>query len=111
MSGTVDDAVVVLIAAASPAEAEVLARHLVEQRLAACVQQMAVNSTYRWNGTVERADEVLLLAKSRAALFPALEQAVLALHSYDVPEIVCLPVSTGHRPYLDWLSAETDWDR
>lgn len=107
MSQHPDPAVVVLIAAGSATEAQAIARHLVEQRLAACVQRTAISSTYRWQGKIEEADEILLLAKTRASLFPALEQAVLALHSYTVPEILCLPVSEGHAPYLDWLQAET----
>lgn len=102
-----DPAVVVLITTETDMEADGLARHLVEQRLAACVQRLPMTSTYRWEGEVVAGPEVLLLAKTVASRYAALEDAVRALHSYDVPEIICLPVSVGHAPYLDWVMAET----
>ncbi|WP_404402203.1 divalent-cation tolerance protein CutA [Pelagibacterium halotolerans] len=102
-----DHAVVVLITTETDMEADGLARHLVEHRLAACVQRLPITSTYRWDGDVVEGGEVLLLAKTMASRFAALEEAVRALHSYDVPEIVCLPVEAGCTPYLDWIVAET----
>ena len=102
------DAVTVLCSAPSAEVAEAIARGLVEARLAACVQIVpGLVSIYRWKGAVERDAEVLLVAKTRRDLFPALEARVRALHPYEVPEIVALPIVDGSAPYLAWLSAET----
>lgn len=85
-----------------------MAGGLVEARLAACVQIIGpVRSVYRWQGQVERADEVLLSIKTRAALYPQVEAAIRELHSYEIPEIVALPVAAGLPAYLDWIAAET----
>lgn len=101
-------AVVVLSTAGSQEEAERLARALVEERLAACVNLVApLTSIYRWQGTIERASEVLLVIKTRRALATRLIARLRALHSYDVPEAVVLPITAGARPYLEWLRAET----
>lgn len=101
-------AVVVLTTAGSRAEAERLASALVGERLAACVNLIApLTSIYRWRRTVERAREVLLVIKTRRALVPRVEARVQALHSYEVPEIIALPVVAGARSYLAWLLAET----
>jgi periplasmic divalent cation tolerance protein len=88
-----------------PADAaDTLATALVESRLAACVNALPrVRSTYRWEGHVERADEVLLLVKSMVGAFDALSERVAALHPYDNPEVVALPVSGGRAAYLDWV--------
>jgi periplasmic divalent cation tolerance protein len=89
-------------------EAERLATALVEERLAACVNLVApLNSIYRWRGAVERSEEVLLIAKSRRSLLRRFIERVRALHSYEVPEVIALPIVAGARPYLDWLMAET----
>jgi periplasmic divalent cation tolerance protein len=81
-----------------------IADALVDERLAACVTRMpAVVSTYRWQGATERAAEVLLLIKSTAARFEALRERVVALHPYELPELVAVDVSRGHPPYLDWV--------
>ncbi len=80
-----------------------------ERRLAACVSILPqVRSVYRWQGKVEDSPEILLLIKSRRALFPALEEAVRALHSYEVPELIALPVVEGLAPYLNWIDQETE---
>ncbi|MBV9512329.1 MAG: divalent-cation tolerance protein CutA [Caulobacteraceae bacterium] len=89
------------------AEADRLARLLVEQRLAACVQLLPIDSVYRWKGAVETAAEMLLLAKTRAGLAEAAIAALKAVHSYDTPEIIVLPVTAGLPAYLDWIEAET----
>jgi periplasmic divalent cation tolerance protein len=97
-------AVVVLLTAAGGDEAARLAEMLVGSRLAACVQILpAMESVYRWEGEVRREPEVLLLAKTTAGRFPALEREVRALHSYETPEIVALPVAAISGPYLEWL--------
>lgn len=83
--------------------ARAMARALVEARLAACVQILAVDSVYRWEGVVETAPEQMLVCKIVAADFPAVEAAIRVRHGYDVPEIVMTPISAGHAPYLDWI--------
>lgn len=107
MTQTSTEIVAVHITVETFEEASKIARHLVEERLAACVHQHAITSTYRWEDKVVRGEEIALVAKTARALFPKLEKAVLGLHSYDVPEIVCLPVAEGHQPYLQWVATET----
>jgi periplasmic divalent cation tolerance protein len=103
-----NDFISVYMTAASPDEAARIARALIEERLAACVNILpAARSVYRWQGQVEAAEETVLIAKSRAGLFPELERKVKSLSSYDCPCIVALPIVAGHRPYLDWLAGET----
>jgi len=90
------------------AEAERIAEALVAERLAACVNILGdVRSVYRWQGAVERADEVAMIAKTTEALFDALNARVRALHSYDTPAIVAWPIVAGDAAYLDWIVAET----
>ena len=101
--------VVVLVTAGSAEEAERLARTLVGERLVACANVVGpVRSIYRWQGSVEDAAEYLLVLKARAADVAALEARVRALHSYEVPEILALPVEAGSAPYLAWLADATD---
>jgi periplasmic divalent cation tolerance protein len=88
--------------------ADALARELVERRLAACVQVLpGVTSTYRWQGAIERADEVLLLAKTWDDRLDALVATLRARHPYEVPEIMAIPAAGGSAAYLDWVRAET----
>ena len=98
-------AVVVLVTCPSRARAQRLARALVAGRLAACVNVLpgAVDSIYRWNGKTEQAREVLLMIKTTARRFEALTRGILALHPYQVPEIIALPVAAGYPPYLAWV--------
>lgn len=99
-----DDAIVVFMTAASGEEATRLADMLVGAHLAACVQILPeIESVYRWQGKIERSSEVLLLAKTTRGKFDDLEREVRALHSYDTPEIVAVPIVAGSAPYLDWL--------
>jgi periplasmic divalent cation tolerance protein len=88
-------------------EAQHAARLLVEERLAACVQLLPIESFYRWQGAVQTEAEVLLLVKTRTALFDAAIARIKAVHSYTVPEIVGWPFSAGHLPYLDWIDEVT----
>jgi len=98
------DAIVVFITAANGEEATRLAEMLVGAHLAACVQILPeMESVYRWQGAIERQSEILLLAKTTRAKFDDLEREVRALHSYDVPEIIAVPVVIGSAPYLHWL--------
>jgi periplasmic divalent cation tolerance protein len=98
------DARVVFTTASSIAEAEKIARALVEHRLAACVNILPqIRSIYRWQGKVEDAAEILLVIKTTAAQFPAVRDAIRELHSYDVPECICLAITDGSPDYLNWL--------
>jgi periplasmic divalent cation tolerance protein len=97
--------VVVLTALDKRRLAQRIADILVEQRLAACVQISGpVTSTYRWQGNIEKTREYLVLAKTTRALYPAVEKAIKALHTYQAPEIVALPVAAGGKDYLAWLA-------
>lgn len=88
--------------------AMVLARALIERRVAACVNVLgACTSVYRWRDAVEEAGEIPMLIKTTDAAYPALEQAIRELHPYELPEIVAVPLSRGLPGYLDWVSAET----
>lgn len=84
-------------------KARQIARTLVEERLAACVQISPIFSIYRWQGKAEDSNEFRLDIKMRAADYPALEERVRQLHPYDTPEIVRIDIVEGYRPYLDWL--------
>ena len=102
------DFISIHIAASSPDEGRKIAHALVEEKLVACVNIVPqVQSIYRWQGKVEEAAEVLLIAKTRAALFNALALRVKELHSYDCPCIVALPITEGDATYLDWVAQET----
>jgi len=99
----------VLMTAASKEEATRLAGMLVSAHLAACVQILPeMESVYRWKGTIERASEVLLLAKTVRSKFAALEREVRQLHSYETPEIIAVPIIEGSVPYLEWLTRSVD---
>jgi len=100
------DKILVLVTCGSRKEARKIARALVEQRLAACVSEIGVPvvSTYRWKGRVESAKEFLLLIKTSKKRFAAVRDAVRKLHSYEVPEIIALPIAEGSRAYLDWIT-------
>ena len=99
---------IVLTTVATPDDARRLADGLLEQRLAACVQILAIQSAYRWKGAVQREPEQLLLIKTRVALYSAVEAHLRAHHPYEVPEIVLVPIAAGSPDYLRWLAAETN---
>src|SRR5918993_5283810 len=104
-SSVMSDAIVVFMTAANGEEAARLADMLVGAHLAACVQILPeIESVYRWQGKIERQSEVLLLAKTTLGKFDDLEREVRALHSYETPEIIAVPVINGSKPYLDWLN-------
>jgi periplasmic divalent cation tolerance protein len=95
---------IVLITAGSQEEAEHIARTLVGERLAACVNVIPnITSVYHWEGEVQRDQEWLLLAKSRQDVLDDLVQRVKALHSYDVPEVIAVPLAGGSEDYLRWI--------
>lgn len=88
-------------------EADSIARNSVESRLAACAQIAVINSTYRWQGNVENADEFILTMKTTRRRYEELATLISELHSYAVPEIVAVPIVTGDHAYLAWITAET----
>src|SRR4051812_45226327 len=100
--------IVVYCTASSEDEARELADALVGERLGACVSiAPQIHSTYRWQGKVEKADEALLIIKTRKTKFAALAKRIKQLHSYTVPEILALPVAAGNPDYLKWLKEST----
>ncbi|HEU4714501.1 MAG TPA: divalent-cation tolerance protein CutA [Pyrinomonadaceae bacterium] len=109
MSSVADEPVMVLLTAANGEEAVRLADMLIGAHLAACVQILPeMESVYRWQGKIERQPEVLLLAKTMRSKFDELEKQVRALHSYETPEIIAIPIVAGSTPYLDWLRASVE---
>jgi len=108
MSSEVDK-IVVFITAGTEQEADNIARLLVEQRKAACVNILpGVHSLFWWHGELDSAEETLLIAKTRTSLLPQVIDMVKKAHSYDVPEIVALPIIGGNERYLRWIDDETD---
>jgi periplasmic divalent cation tolerance protein len=102
----VSERLLVLTTVASAEDAERMARTLVERGLAACVNVVpGLTSFYRWKGAVQRDEERLLIAKTRADRFEALRAALIALHPYELPEGVAVEITAGHEPYLRWLDA------
>ena len=102
-------ALVVLTTCANAEEASALATALVEQRLAACVSSLAdVTSTYRWQGRLQHDRESLLVIKTTEERFPAVERMIQARSSYELPEVLAVPVQVGSAAYLSWLAAEVE---
>ncbi|MFP2929784.1 divalent-cation tolerance protein CutA [Pyxidicoccus sp. 3LG] len=102
------DVILVLVTAPSADKAAELARTLVEEQLAACGNIVpGLRSIYRWEGKVQDEPEVLLLLKTRSALFEALRARIVALHPYQVPEVLRVDVADGHAPYLAWILDST----
>jgi periplasmic divalent cation tolerance protein len=103
------DFVVVLVTVPDARVGETIAKALLTERLAACVNRIeAVRSLFRWQGKLDSADEELLIVKARHSALARLEARVKQLHPYEVPELLALPVVAGGAAYLDWLAAETD---
>ncbi len=99
--------IVVLSTCASQPEADSIARGLVEKRLAACVNIIRqVRSIYRWKDSIEDSEEFLLVIKSNREKFPQLKTELERMHSYEVPEIIALPVVDGSDAYLSWIDRE-----
>lgn len=97
---------VVLVTASSQQEAEVIASALVEEKLAACISMFPIHSIYTWKGQVNTDQEWQLVIKTDLAEFSALEAKIRQLHSYEVPEIIALPIIAGSQPYLAWISEQ-----
>ncbi len=90
----------------SEEQARALARQMLEERLAGCVQISPCRSLYHWQGEIEEAGEYVCTLKTSDSLVQRLISRLAAVHPYEVPEILALPVADGHRPYLDWLDSE-----
>ena len=99
------DFYVILCSCPDIASAKALACHLVQNKLAGCINIMpSMNSIYEWEDTLVSTEEVLIIIKTHKDKFEALEGAIKARHPYDVPEIIALPITTGSQKYLSWLS-------
>jgi periplasmic divalent cation tolerance protein len=101
------DKIIVFSTCESEDQASTLARRLVEERLAACVNILPkIRSVYRWKDKIEDSTEYLLVIKSRRDLFPALRTEIEKNHSYEVPEVLAVPIVDGSESYLGWLASE-----
>jgi len=101
------DKILVLCTCSSAAEARRIAGELIAKRLAACVNLLhGVNSIYHWKDAVEESEEMLMMIKSSRPLFDTLRAEIARLHSYEVPEIIALPIVDGSDSYLNWMDRE-----
>jgi periplasmic divalent cation tolerance protein len=88
--------------------AEKIAHHVVEERLAACVNIISdITSVYKWKGALERASESLMVIKTTRERLPQLIERIKELHTYELPEVIALPIEDGYPPYLEWIVSET----
>ncbi|WP_213737439.1 divalent-cation tolerance protein CutA [Bradyrhizobium sp. dw_411] len=101
------NACVVMTTAPDKAHAEKIATTVLQARLAACVQIQPISSHYWWDGKIENGDEQLIYLKTTKDKYKALEAAIVKIHPYDTPEILCLPVEGGLEKYLAWMVKET----
>ncbi len=100
--------IIVFITASSDEEAKTISRYLVDEKLVACCNLISpIQSLFFWDGKVCNEQEVLLIAKTKRSRFARLVQDVKKLHSYDVPEIIALPIIEGSDDYLQWINDET----
>ena len=102
------DTLLVMTTCPDAEHAETLAVHLIERQLAACINQLpGIRSVYRWEGELKSGSEVMLMIKTPADKWPALEAAIKAEHPYELPEIIAVPVTAGLPAYLNWISEST----
>lgn len=100
------DYVIVLVTTSNEQEAEKIIRRLLDEKLIACANIISpVSSHFHWSGKIEKTEECLVLMKSREDLFEKLAETVKSLHSYEVPEILALPIINGSKTYIDWLES------
>jgi len=101
----VTDKVVIMVTASSRRECRKIARRLIDEKLAACVNiTQPVQSVYHWEGKIEQSKEFLLFIKTKRDLFPQIKTEIGLLHSYHTPEIICLPIIDGSPNYLQWVN-------
>mgnify|MGYP006277476047 CR=1 FL=1 len=106
--GERQDAVQVMTTVDDEEAAHRIAEHTIQERLAACAQVLGpIRSRFHWQGEVADEEEWLVIFKSLRSIYDDLERAILKVHSYDVPEILAVPIVAGYGPYLDWLAEET----
>jgi periplasmic divalent cation tolerance protein len=99
---------VVLVTASSDSQARRLARKLLQNRLAACVNFLPVDSMFLWKGDIQEEEEVLMIIKTRTESFDGLMSAIKTAHTYDTPEIIGVPIVLGSREYLKWIDDEVN---
>jgi len=100
----VTDKVVIMVTASSRRECRKIARRLIEEKLAACVNiSQPIQSVYRWEGKIEQSKEFLMFIKTNRELFPLIKAEIDLIHSYHTPEIICLPIIDGSPNYLQWV--------
>lgn len=99
---------IILVTTNAPEEGLNIAQALVDSRLAACVNIISgLRSVYRWKGKIWDEGELLLVIKTRMALFQQVERKIREMHSYEVPEIISIPIARGSEPYLNWVREST----
>ena len=104
-----DELIIIFMTASSSEEAELISNSLLEKRLIACSNTISdMNSTFWWKGKVQKENEILIIAKSQKSHLNEIIKIVKSLHSYDVPEILAIPIIGGNPDYLDWLIKETN---
>ncbi|MFH0855362.1 MAG: divalent-cation tolerance protein CutA [Candidatus Omnitrophota bacterium] len=97
--------IIILITAKERKEAEKIAKSLIKNKLAACVNIVSgIKSFFLWQGKLNQVEETLLIVKSRKEKFNKIAKLVKASHSYDVPEIIAMPIVSGFKPYLSWIN-------
>jgi periplasmic divalent cation tolerance protein len=100
---------IIISTVADQATAELIARRVLQQRLAACINIIpGVTSIYRWQGEIEKSSELILLIKSRADHIDAITETIRSLHPYQLPEIIALPLTAGLPAYFDWIDNQLD---
>ena len=108
MNKSVGHVLVILVTTANKEEAVRIGKEMVDAKLAACANIiLGVQSIYRWKGKVVKAQEALLILKSTRPRYRALEKAIKAMHTYETPEILALPVKVGLDQYIGWVRSET----
>jgi len=105
-----DNYCIVMTTTDHPSDADQLARVLVTEKLAACVQILPITSYFSWEQELQQDSELLLLIKTRSELYPQVETAILKHHCYEVPEVILLPINQGYLPYLEWIDNHTGND-
>ena len=103
-----DDYIMVLTTCNSSETSSLIAETLISNKLAACVNIIkGVESVYQWQGKIEHDKEILLIIKTRESLFSHVKQTIQELHSYELPEIIAVPIKTGEKNYLNWIQSAT----